>query len=119
LDCFTFWIVNEIIALGPKDIPRLQEVGVDSIVSVFSLLVTVATAFLFGVVPAWRISRTDLNSALKEEGGPNWHDRTTATAQSGNFGYWSGRVSVRPPHGNRAFRQEFSNDSGCSAGVQA
>ena len=66
---FTFWIVNGIIALGPKDIPRLQEVGVDSVVLVFSLLVTVATAFLFGVVPAWRISRTDLNSALKEEGG--------------------------------------------------
>ncbi len=65
----TFWIGDGIIALGPKGVPRLQEVRVDSIVFVFSLLVTVATAFLFGAVPAWRISRTDLNSALKEEGG--------------------------------------------------
>jgi predicted permease len=59
--------VAALLALGP-DIPRLGEVGVDGPVLAFALLVSVATALLFGTLPALRAARTDLGGALKEGG---------------------------------------------------
>jgi len=52
--------------LGIKSIPRLQDVGVDGRVLLFTLLLSVSTGILFGLVPAFRVSRLDLNSTLKD-----------------------------------------------------
>ena len=53
---------------GPAAIPRLGEVGVDLRVVGFTLAVSLATAALFGMVPALRAARVDPNTALKEGG---------------------------------------------------
>src|SRR5215471_15686591 len=52
--------------LGTKSIPRLQEVGIDGRVLLFTLLLSVSSGILFGLVPALRVSRLDLNSTLKD-----------------------------------------------------
>jgi len=52
--------------LGIKSIPRLQGVGIDGRVLLFTLLLSVCSAVLFGLVPAWRVSRLDVNSTLKD-----------------------------------------------------
>ena len=52
--------------LGTKSIPRLQDVGVDGRVLLFTLLLSVFSGILFGLAPALRISRLDLQSSLKD-----------------------------------------------------
>lgn len=55
-------------ALGPQEIPRVQEVRVDAAVMLFGLCASLLTVFLFGLAPALRFSRVDLNDALKDLG---------------------------------------------------
>jgi predicted permease len=52
--------------LGTKSIPRLQDVGIDGRVLLFTLLISAFSGILFGLAPALRVSRLDLNSTLKD-----------------------------------------------------
>jgi putative ABC transport system permease protein len=62
--------VRWLLAISPAGLPRLGEdgtaVGVDWRVLGFTLLVSCGTGILFGLFPAFSVSRTDLNSTLKE-----------------------------------------------------
>ena len=62
------WGTSLLVALGPREIPRLDEVGIDWSVLAFSLAVTLATGVLFGLAPALRTSRVAPNAALQEAG---------------------------------------------------
>jgi len=57
-----------LIALDPQALPRTQEIQVDARVLAFSILLSLATAVLFGIVPALRGSRVGLRGALTEGG---------------------------------------------------
>jgi putative ABC transport system permease protein len=63
------WWSDLLIALGKKDIPRAIQVGLDWRVLGFTLGVTLLTGFVFGLVPALHLSKTDLNESLKEGRG--------------------------------------------------
>jgi predicted permease len=54
--------------MHPGDIPRLDELGMDLRVFGFALVVSMATGIVFGLAPALRASRLDLNSTLKSGG---------------------------------------------------
>ena len=58
--------VQAIHVLGTKSIPRLQDVGIDGRVLLFTMLLSVFSGILFGLFPALRVSRLDLNSTLKD-----------------------------------------------------
>jgi predicted permease len=60
------WSVKWIHVLGTKSIPRLADIGIDSRVLLFTLLLSIFSGILFGLAPALRVSRLDLNSTLKE-----------------------------------------------------
>src|SRR5581483_2334062 len=60
--------IDLLIALGPKDIPRVSEIGIDGRVLGFTILVSVITGTIFGLVPAIQISKTDLTESLKDGG---------------------------------------------------
>ncbi|HVG21138.1 MAG TPA: ABC transporter permease [Blastocatellia bacterium] len=62
------WGTDFLIGLNPQGIPRAQEIGVDSRVLGFSLLVSIASGLVFGIVPALQASRPNLNETLKESG---------------------------------------------------
>jgi predicted permease len=49
-----------------SDIPRVDEIGLDTRVLGFTLAVSVITGLVFGLVPALQSSRTNLTDALKE-----------------------------------------------------
>jgi len=51
----------------PQDIPRLQQIRVDGVVLGFTLVVSLAASLLFGVAPALRASRPELQQALRDE----------------------------------------------------
>lgn len=64
--------VRALLAVNPGNIPRIGPEGsavtLDWTVAGFTLLLSVATGILFGLVPAMQASRADLNMTLKETG---------------------------------------------------
>src|SRR5262245_21949149 len=57
-----------LIALGPSDIPRLDESGLDPMVLAFTLGISLLAAIICGLGPAWKISQSDPNKSLKSVG---------------------------------------------------
>jgi putative ABC transport system permease protein len=51
-----------------SSVPRLEDVTVSSAIIVFSVFVSIITGILFGLAPAWRLSRGNLNDSLKAGG---------------------------------------------------
>jgi putative ABC transport system permease protein len=60
--------VRVLLALNPESIPRLENIGVDTAVLGFTLLLTLLTSFAFGLAPAFAATETDLTTVLKEGG---------------------------------------------------
>jgi predicted permease len=54
--------------MNPGNIPRLEDIGINGGVLVFTLGVSLATGILFGVAPVWRAVKVDLNASLKAGG---------------------------------------------------
>jgi putative ABC transport system permease protein len=74
-----YWGVDVLMAMAPDIIPRSHEVGIDSTVLLFTLGVSLLTGIVFGLAPALRASKPDLNATLKEGG-------RTSTSDSRLFG---------------------------------
>ena len=68
-------LTRGLIALDPLKIPRVQDIAIDARVLAFTAVISAATGILFGIVPAIRSSRTDLQPVLKE-GGRDSHAAT-------------------------------------------
>jgi putative ABC transport system permease protein len=62
------WGVGTLVALIPRDTPRIEEIRLDSRVVLFTLAVSLLTGILFGLAPALQATKADLNDALKEGG---------------------------------------------------
>lgn len=60
------WWSDLLITLGKQNIPRALQVGLDWRVLGFTLLVSVLTGVIFGLVPALHSSKTELTESLKE-----------------------------------------------------
>jgi len=56
-------------ALGPDGLPMANNIRLDTTVVVFTLLITVGSTLLAGIVPALRSSRPNLIDALRERAG--------------------------------------------------
>lgn len=54
--------------VGAVSLPRVSEIGLDGRVLLFSLVITMVTCFVFGLVPAWRAARIDLADSLRPGG---------------------------------------------------
>jgi predicted permease len=54
--------------MNPGNIPRLEDIRINSTVLMFTLGVSLATGILFGVAPLWRAIKVDLNTSLKAGG---------------------------------------------------
>jgi predicted permease len=66
-----FGAVRYFRSVNPVELPVGAEVSISAPVLVFTLLVSALTALLFGIAPAWKASRADLNGALKSGGRGN------------------------------------------------
>ena len=58
------WGTEELIKMVPQNIPRISNIQLDTSVLIFTLLVSLITGVVFGLVPAWQASHVDLNSSL-------------------------------------------------------
>ncbi|HKP02930.1 MAG TPA: ABC transporter permease [Chthoniobacterales bacterium] len=59
------WGTEALIAVVPQNIPRVADIKLDGAVLAFTLLLSLTTGIVFGLVPAWQASHVDLNTALK------------------------------------------------------
>jgi putative ABC transport system permease protein len=63
-----YWGLQGLLALIPQSVPlpRMESIHLDSGVFLFALSISLATAILFGLVPAIQASRPQLQSALQQ-----------------------------------------------------
>ncbi|PWT77965.1 MAG: hypothetical protein C5B58_15965 [Acidobacteria bacterium] len=61
-----YFAVRAFLAFGPGQMPRLNEVGINSGVLVITFVVCVASGILFGLAPALETSRPALSDPLKD-----------------------------------------------------
>ncbi|MGZ4984604.1 MAG: ABC transporter permease [Chthoniobacterales bacterium] len=59
------WGTEALIKTVPQNIPRISTIQLDGVVLAFTLLVSLVTGIVFGLVPAWQASHIDLNTSLK------------------------------------------------------
>ena len=57
-----------LVGFAPSEVSRISKIGIDATVLWLALGVSLVTGVLFGLVPALRASRIDLNDALKNLG---------------------------------------------------
>ena len=50
-------------------IPRMDEIRIDAVTLSFAVGISLCAGLIFGLAPAWKMSRSDPNEALKEGGG--------------------------------------------------
>jgi predicted permease len=60
--------IRLMLGLMPADLPRLDSVPIDGTVLLFSLGGTLLAGLLTGLVPAWRLSHTDLRTLVNDGG---------------------------------------------------
>jgi putative ABC transport system permease protein len=60
--------VQALIAASPAGVPRIEQAGVNGAVLAFALLLSVGASLLFGLLPAARVARGDLQGSLREGG---------------------------------------------------
>lgn len=52
--------------LGPQSVPRVNDIGIGLAALAFTFMVCVLSAILFGLAPALRVSRLDVQTALRD-----------------------------------------------------
>jgi predicted permease len=63
------WGTRMLVALSPPDVPRLDEVAVNSSVLLFTVALSVLVSILFGLPPALQAARVDINDPLRHGAG--------------------------------------------------
>jgi putative ABC transport system permease protein len=63
------WVgIRTLIAVGPRDIPRLSDAGLDASVLGFALGISLISTIIFGLPTGWKASRMDPMMSLKAGG---------------------------------------------------
>ncbi len=60
------WGVEALLALAPEALPRFAEIGIDRRVLFFAAAASLVSTFVFGLFPAFRATRGQLQEALRE-----------------------------------------------------
>ena len=66
--------LRALVALNPSNIPRIEDIRIDTVVLVFTSLVSIGTGLVFGMLPALHAARADVQSGLREGGRSNVGD---------------------------------------------
>jgi putative ABC transport system permease protein len=57
-----------LVVIGPEQLPRLNEVSIDSLVLLFTLAISLVAGILFGLIPVFKYAGPRLESALRQGG---------------------------------------------------
>jgi len=72
------WGLHAVLAAAPGSIPRIENIGVNAFVLLFAFGVSTTVGIVFGLAPALKSSKTDVQAGLKEggRGSVGGHQRT-------------------------------------------
>ena len=65
---FAKWAIDAVVAFGAGLIPRVLEITIDRFALGFSLVISLVTGLMIGLLPAWRAARVNVSDALKDSG---------------------------------------------------
>ncbi len=74
-----WWSMSALGKIAFPFLPRSQEIRIDSRVLLFTLLVSILTSIVFGLIPSLQAGKTDVQETLKEGGN---------TMSAGSVGGW-------------------------------
>ncbi|HEX9759934.1 MAG TPA: ABC transporter permease, partial [Candidatus Acidoferrales bacterium] len=74
-----FWGLEVLLGIIPIDLPAFAVVRVDGAILAFTAALAVLTGIIFGAIPAWQATRSDLMDTLKEGGRGADHGGHTRT----------------------------------------
>ena len=60
--------IHELLVIAPANLPRLESIGIDPAVVIFTALAGLVAAAIFGVTPALKASRPDVMHVLRSSG---------------------------------------------------
>jgi putative ABC transport system permease protein len=63
-----FWGVSLLLKFAPENLPRLDQIKIDGFVLLWTVVVSLLTGLICGLVPAWQSSRLNLNEVLRDGG---------------------------------------------------
>ena len=61
-----WWSTDALVAMGPADLPRLDEIRVNGVVIAFTFGIALLTSLIFGLIPALQASRPQVEQSLKD-----------------------------------------------------
>jgi putative ABC transport system permease protein len=61
------WGLRALLAAAPADLPRLASISIDNGALLFTVAITLLTAFIFGLAPALQVLKFDTHPALKDQ----------------------------------------------------
>ncbi|HEY6370383.1 MAG TPA: ABC transporter permease [Candidatus Sulfotelmatobacter sp.] len=62
----SFALLRAGLQLVPRDLPRLYNITLDGRVLAFAAILSAGTSLIFGLLPAWRMSKSDPATALRD-----------------------------------------------------
>jgi predicted permease len=65
--------LRALVSMGPSQMPRLTEIGIDPVVLAFALAISLFTSLLFGAVPVLKYAGPHIASALRGGGRSSSH----------------------------------------------
>src|SRR5436190_4830161 len=60
--------IRVLVSMSPPGVPRLEQAGLDGLVILFTIGVALVSAVIFGLAPAMRAARTDVQTGLRSAG---------------------------------------------------
>src|SRR6185295_10393253 len=64
-----WWGIRALVAVAPAGVPRLEQTTIDPVVLAFTVGIAVVSALVFGLAPAMRAARTDIQTVLRSGRG--------------------------------------------------
>lgn len=64
----SYWGAKAAVAAIPNMLPRAENIGLDGRVLLFTMSISLIAGVVFGLAPAFRTSRTDVNATLNQSG---------------------------------------------------
>lgn len=61
------WAVDGLLALAPPGLPRHETIEIGGEVALFAFGIALASSLVFGLVPAWQATRSELSAMMKLE----------------------------------------------------
>ncbi len=66
--------IRALVALNPSNIPRVEEIRIDTPVLLFTTIISLFTGLAFGILPSLHASRANVQAGLREGGRSNVGD---------------------------------------------